>query len=189
MDFPVLQTARLALRELNLADKEALFRIFSDEGVTGFYNIPTFTSLQDSQKLLERRISRYWTGKGISWGITLRGSRELIGGCSFNAWLHGRSVGELGYELARPYWNQGIMTEALTAVIRYGFETARLQRAQAWVMPQNVASARVLAKLGFTDRGVRENMGYWNGRFHDLTYFVLLSSHYRQQQESQKRDA
>lgn len=182
IQFPQLETERLILRELRLADADALFRIFSDETVTTFYNIKTFTSLDDSRELLERRISRFWTGRGLSWGITLRGDDELIGGCGFNIWLQKRTVGELGYELARPFWNRGIMTEALQAVVQFGFEELRLQRAQAWVIPENKASARVLLKLGFEDRGVRQNQGYWDGRFHDLALFVKLASDDKQLQ-------
>ncbi|KAA3664477.1 MAG: N-acetyltransferase, partial [Chloroflexi bacterium] len=118
MQFPELLTDRLCLRELKVSDQSDLFRIFSDPDVTKFYNINAFRSLEDSLALLERRQQRFYKGQGIHWGITLReDGNRLIGCCGFNAWKPRQQIGEIGYELERPYWNQGIMTEALTALL------------------------------------------------------------------------
>lgn len=175
MAFPTLQTNRLLLRELHMGDHVSLFHIFADAEVTRFYNLQRFKTMEDSLALLEKRRGRFWRGKGINWAITLPPSNTLIGCCGFNAWRQGGVVGEIGYELARPFWNQGIMTEALHAILHYGFKTVNLQKIEAWVLPENGASARVLAKLGFKSLGVREGKGYWGGRFHDLEHFLLES--------------
>jgi len=174
--FPHLETDRLILRELRLdaADKAAVFQIFSDAHVTRYDTVRTFTHLAQARVVLERRINRFWRGKGIRWGITLKGNDRLIGSCGFTWLRQRRGTGELGYELARSYWNRGIMTEALAAVITYGFSQRRLNNIEAWVVPGNKASARVLLKLGFQSEGVVPRKGYWNGRFHDLELFSLL---------------
>ena len=176
MRFPSILTDRLLLRELRLSDQEALFHIFSDPQVTEFYNLDAFHSLEDSLALLERRKGRFYNGRGIHWGITRREDEDtLIGCCGFNAWYLRRQAGEIGYELERPFWNQGIMTEALQAILIYGFKYKKLAVVEAWVMPGNHASMRVLTKLGFQTKGVQEGKGYWNGRFHDLELFLLNS--------------
>ena len=59
----------------------------------------------------------------------------------------------LGYDLARPHWNRGIMTEALTAVLPFGFEKMALNRIEALVITGNEASYRLLARLGFQQEG------------------------------------
>ena len=177
MQFPRINTNRLCLRELELFDKEALFRIFSDPEVTRFYNVNAFHSIEDSLALIERRKNRFVKDRGIHWGITFReDEKTLIGCCGFNALNFLRCNGEIGYELERPFWNQGIMTEALQAVLSYGFDYKMLNSVEAWVMPGNHASARVLTKLGFETKGVQEGKGYWNGRFHDLEQFYLHAS-------------
>lgn len=175
--FPKLQTERLILREFRLdeADQMALYRIFADGRVTRFYNVKTFTKPEQAWNMLRRRRDRFWHGRGVRWAITLKGNDELIGSCGFNAVNKKKGVGELGYELARPYWNQGIMTEAVRAAVEYGFDQLGLGRIEAWVVPENRASANLLMKLGFQSEGVQSGKGYWNGRFHDLELFSMLA--------------
>lgn len=175
--FPQLETERLILREFRLDedDQMALFRIFSDSRVTRYYNLNTFTEPQEAWRLLHRRRGRFWQGRGIRWAITLKGKDEIIGSCGFNSLNKKKQMGELGYELARPFWQQGIMTEAVNAAVTYGFTELALCRLEAWVMPANRASANLLLKLGFQSEGVLAGKGYWDGRFHDLELFSLLA--------------
>lgn len=174
--FPQLETERLILREFRLdeADHMAIFRLFSDKRVTRYYNVLTFTEPEEAWRMLQRRHNRFWQGRGIRWAITLKGHDELIGSCGFNSLNKKQNAGELGYELARPFWNQGIMTEAVAAATAYGFDQLGLKRLEAWIMPENRASANLLLKVGFQSEGIFEGKGYWNGRFHDLELFSLL---------------
>jgi [ribosomal protein S5]-alanine N-acetyltransferase len=80
----------------------------------------------------------------------------------------------LGYELAPAYWGQGMMTEALTAVLRYTFTLMALNRVEAYVVPQNAPSIALLQKLGFVNEGLMREYGYWGQTFHDLYLFALL---------------
>ena len=175
--FPQLETERLILREYQLdeADQMALFRIFSDSRVTRYYNLKTFTEPDEARRLLHKRYGRFWQGRGIRWAIVPKGHDALIGSCGFNALNYKTKVGELGYELARPYWQCGIMSEAVSAIVAYGFQHLPLNRIEAWVMPANRASVNLLLKLGFQSEGVLERKGYWDGRFHDLELFTLLA--------------
>lgn len=171
-EFPMLETERLLLRELADTDVDAMFAVFADPQVTRFYNVPTFERREEAELIVDKRRKRFWSGRGVCWGIARKVDDVLLGTCGFNAWAMRRQVGDLGYELGRPYWNQGIMTEALTAVVAYGFDTLQLSQQRAWVMPNNVASAHVLTKLGFDSQGVQAARGYWSGRFHDLELFM-----------------
>jgi ribosomal-protein-alanine N-acetyltransferase len=171
--FPRIETANLTLRELDEHDLSALFHIFSDPEVTRFYNIPTFTCQGDAKSLLDRRRNRFYKQQGICWGMTFQEQEEeIVGTCGFNAWHRQKKVGDLGYELSRDYWNQGVMTEALRAVVIYGFDVLGLVQQRAWVMPENKASAKVLTKIGFQSKGVQLARGYWNSQFHDLELFT-----------------
>ncbi|MEZ4594949.1 MAG: GNAT family protein [Chloroflexota bacterium] len=183
--FPQLETERLLLREYHLdeTDQMALFRIFSDSRVTRYYNLKTFTDPDEALHLLHKRHDRFWQGRGIRWAIVPKGHDELIGSCGFNALNYKTKVGELGYELARPYWQRGIMSEAVGAIVAYGFHHLPLKRIEAWVMPQNRASANLLLKLGFQSEGILEKKGYWQGRFHDLELFSLLAEQWHTAQK------
>lgn len=172
LPFPDLETNRLQLRELHDSDLDQFFKIFSDPLVTEFYNIKTFVKRKQAEELLERRLDRFYNDKGICWAIVPKSVGHIVGTCGFNAWFKQRQVGDLGYELARPFWNQGLMTEALEAVVKFGFEEIGLIQQRAWVIPENQASARVLLKLGFESKGVQLARGYWDNTFHDLELFT-----------------
>ena len=184
--FPELETERLRLRQFRLdeADQLGLFQLFSDDRVTRYYNINSFTEIAQAQSMLRRRYDKFWHGKGIRWAITLKEDDALIGSCGFNSLSRKKKEGELGYELARPFWNQGIMTEAIRAATDYGFTQQALSRIEAWIIPENRASANLLIKLGFQSEGVLERKGYWDGRFHDLELFSMLAEQWEMQKET-----
>jgi len=73
---------------------------------------------------------------------------QLIGSCEIE-YLDETDEYELGYALGKAYWGQGIATEAAQAAVRFGFESAKLDRIIAVVVPENIASWRVLEHVGF----------------------------------------
>ena len=177
--FPQLETERFVLRQLRLADAEALFAILSDEQVTEFYDDEPFAEISQAREQIEAWNSGYDARRCIRWGISRKEHDLLVGTCGyygFHTW-HGRA--SLGYELARPCWRQGMMTEALEAVIGFGFGQVGLNRIQAVVMPGNVGSERLLEKLGFQREGVLREYENWGdkGRV-DVTMFSLLRREY-----------
>ena len=80
----------------------------------------------------------------------------------------------LGYHLDVDYWNKGIMTEVLGAVVRFLYERTDAHRLQATVHAEHRASIRVLEKVGFRREGVLRGRAYWHGRFCDLYMYALL---------------
>jgi ribosomal-protein-alanine N-acetyltransferase len=81
---------------------------------------------------------------------------------------------ETGYDLNRAYWGRGVMREAMSAVLSYGFTTLELHRIEAIIDIQNVRSKTLLEKLGFTYEGNLRQRYYMDGRFEDEHYFGLL---------------
>ena len=88
---------------------------------------------------------------------------------------HG-SRGEIAYDVVRARWRQGVMAEVLPAVLHYGFATLGLHRIEATVTPGNVASVRLLQRLGFRREGLLRGHGYWKGGFQDVELFARLST-------------
>ena len=86
----------------------------------------------------------------------------------------------IGYDLKPEYWNNGIITEALIEIIRAAFAgvlpCGPLHRIQADTIPGNVASEKVLLKLGFKEEGIRRECAYLRGSYHDMKCFGLLRS-------------
>ena len=174
--FPCIETPRLLLRELQREDAETVFRIFSDPEVMKYYDMDVFTAIEQAEALIERQRQRFEQKERFRWGIALKESNRIIGTGGYVAWNRLWCNAELGYDLARSYWGQGMMAEAARAMIQFGFERMGLHRSEAEVMPDNSASVRLLHKLGFQEEGVLHERSFWKGAFHDLVMFALLKS-------------
>ncbi|WP_437306723.1 GNAT family N-acetyltransferase [Sorangium sp. So ce388] len=172
--FPVLMTPRLRLRALEPGDAERVFRIQSDPEVVRYAGRGPDRSLADSEQRIAVVIAGVRENTSIRWGITLAESGELIGSGGFWRWNKPHRWAEIGYELLPAHWNRGIMTEALRAILRFGFESMDLHRVEAQLDPENRASARVVERLGFTREGQHRQNWYYDGRYTDTAVYGLL---------------
>ncbi|BAY08440.1 GNAT family N-acetyltransferase [Calothrix sp. NIES-2098] len=175
-NFPQLTTENLILRETTLNDTPAVFQIFADDAVTKYHDVETATNIEQAQFLIQRRAERFQNQQAIRWGIARKEDNAIVGSCGYS--IRNRFQAEIGYELARDYWRKGLMTEALSAIIQWGFEQLDLNRIEAFVMLENNASIQLLKKLQFVEEGVLREYGFWKGRFHDLKIFSLLKKDY-----------
>jgi [ribosomal protein S5]-alanine N-acetyltransferase len=173
--FPQLETSHLILRRMQGTDSGAVFRILADEAVTRYYDDETFTEIAQASDQIKAWENGFINKRCIRWGIARKGEQEIIGSCGyygFHAW-HMRA--SIGYELARACWRQGIMTEALEAIIDLGFREMSLNRIDAVVIPENSASIKLLEKLGFQNEGLLKEYENWGSKgFADLCMLALL---------------
>lgn len=172
--FPVLTTPRLRLRALGPGDAERIFRIQSDPEVTRYFGRAPFTAVAEAEERIATAIASVREHTSIRWGITLEDSGELLGTAGFWNWNKPHRWAEIGYELLPAFWGRGIMTEALRAILAFGFESMDLHRVTAQIDPENLASARVLERLGFTREGQHRQNWYYDGRFTDTAVYGLL---------------
>ena len=177
--FPHLETDRFVLRKLRLSDAESLFAILADEEVTKFYDDETFTEIDQAREQIKSWASGFKERRCIRWGIARREDDIVVGTCGYYGFHGWHRRGSLGYELARSYWRQGIMTEALDAIIGFGFRQVGLNRVQAVVMPGNEGSEKLLEKLGFQREGVLREYENWGKKgYVDVLMFSLLRYEY-----------
>ncbi len=170
--FPILETERLILRELQSGDAEAIFRFLSNEEIVRYYDQPMM-NLQQARSLIQRQHMRFENGEAIRWGITVKGHKKVVGTCGFFRDITNFYAG-ISYILDRPYWNKGIMTEALQVMMPFGFNSYQLNRVEAHIARPNQASQRVLEKLGFQEEGILRQRLFENNHFHDEKVFALL---------------
>lgn len=114
------------------------------------------------------------TGAKPPWGITLTGKDTVIGSCGFHHFSPGFHRAETGYELNRTFWGKGIMFEAMSAILTYGFSELDLHRVEAIIDIANERSKGLLLKLGFTYEGNLRQRYPFRDRFEDEHYFGLL---------------
>lgn len=172
--FPVLQTARLILREVRPADAADVLVFRGDPYVQRFNSEPLKT-LQEAAVFIEEALQQRATQAGFGWAITLRGQDRVLGGVSLHAWEKYHRRAEVGYDLARAFWGQGIGSEAVRAVLTFGFTQLNLNRIEAATIADNHESVNLLKKLGFRLEGLRRGYSWEeDGTFHDSAMFGLL---------------
>jgi len=176
--FPTLETERLVLRDFRPPDAPAVLDIFSRENVTRTLDMAPMTDLSQAETKVRTRIRIFEKDLGIRWAITLQDQGDtVIGSCGYYLLNREWHSCEIGYELHPRIWRQGIMSEALTAIIDFAYSDRfffPLNRIQALTHTFSQPSIGLLAKLGFQPEGIRREYGYWLGRFHDLCSFSLL---------------
>ena len=172
--FPALMTDRLLLRQLLPADAEALFAIKSDLEVTKHYGQEPHQSQAESLAWIQRRQDSFARRADIVWCLTLTGEDRLIGTCTLWNLDPGYHCGEVGYELHLVYGKQGIMREAVAAILTFGFSELGLHRIEATPFAENADSKNLLLKLGFRHEGTLRQRHYFRDRYLDQLYFGLL---------------
>ncbi|MEC2303066.1 GNAT family N-acetyltransferase, partial [Bacillus cereus] len=133
MGFPKLETERLRLRELTLLDAETMFQYFSKESVIRYFGMDSFENIEQAKTTIQTFKNRYEEGSVFRWGIEKKGTGQLIGTCGFHLINNNHKRAEIGYELDDTYWGQGYASEALQAILAYGFEMLQLIRIAAVV--------------------------------------------------------
>ena len=151
----LLETPRLRFREWTEADAPALFKYASDPEVGPRAGWPPHRSLEESAAVIRDIFSN-----GRTWALELKETGEPIGCMGYYAYGEsnipiGPDDAELGYWIARPYWNQGLCTEALRALIDYCFNVLGFHILWCDFFVDNPASGRVMSKCGFRDTGTQ----------------------------------
>lgn len=172
--FPSLTTNRLFLRQIQPEDAEDLFATFSDEEAMQFYGHEPHRSVDETHALIEQIQAHYARREAIRWGITLKGEDRVIGSCGFHHFDAGFHRAETGYELRRAFWGQGLMTEAVSAILTCGFDFLGLHRVEAIIDIANERSKGLLLKLGFSYEGNLRQRYFFRDQFEDEHYFGLL---------------
>lgn len=172
--FPILETERLVLRQITVADADDLFAIFSDEQTMEYWSCRPYTSVSQASMLIESLEETIRQETGIHWAITLRSENRLIGRCGFNEWRKQHRRGEISYIIARNAWGKGTVSEALRVMLDYGFKEMNLHSVEAGVTPGNEGSTRLLERLGFRLEGHLRESYLAEDRFVDSLIYSLL---------------
>jgi ribosomal-protein-alanine N-acetyltransferase len=160
-----LTTNRLILRPLSFADADVMFENWTqDPLVVKHLSWKPHLSLDETKRIVSYWMSNYPDPKFYLWGIQLK-TGKLIGTISIHTIHDAFQRAEIGYALMRSMWGQGYATEAVHAVLAFGFEKVGFNRLEAYYALANEASGRVLVKAGMRKEGVlrqyyRSNVGF-----------------------------
>lgn len=176
--FPAIETDRLIMREIVLRDMEAIFDIFSSENVMKYYGMFPLEEMEQAERLIINFRDGFDNEKSIRWALTLKESGEFIGTCGFHNMQIRSFRAEIGYEISEAHWNKGYITEAIRAMLEFGFGVMGLNRIEALVYPENVGSHKALEKLGFKEEGLLREYAFFREKFQDLIMHSLLRTEY-----------
>jgi RimJ/RimL family protein N-acetyltransferase len=163
----IAETERLLLREYVEDDAEALFRLNSDPEVMRFVPDGPLPSIEAARKTLsDRSIADYRKHGFGRWACILKSTGENIGFAGLK-YLPEFGEIEVGFRFMRAHWGRGLATEAALASVRYGFTDLGLKQIIGLVMPENLASVRVLQKAGLH---YAETVTCWG---HEFSKYVI----------------
>lgn len=185
MNWDNVETKRLLLKGWDTSDIPFLFKHFSDEFVCKYlYDAEPFTAVEEAEQMVEFFSNE--NNKGSNrWVIIDKSNNQRIGTCGYMFWDTDNHSIEIGYDLQQSYSQKGIMTEALTAVIDLAFYEKGINRIQAITSVSNVASCKLLEKLGFQKEGIVRDKHYFRGNYYDHYCYSLLKREWKQQDAPQ----
>lgn len=172
-----IETNRLILRRFELTDAQAMYRNWaSDPEVTKYLTWPTHPSVEITTMVLEDWVKAYEQADCYQWAIVLKEIREPIGSIAVVKQDERVGMMHIGYCLGRAWWHKGIMSEALSAVMDFGFDVVGAERIEARHDPRNPHSGHVMLKCGMQYEGTLR-MADWNNQgVCDAACYALLKS-------------
>jgi [ribosomal protein S5]-alanine N-acetyltransferase len=172
--FPVLETEHLLLRRITKKDAEDIYAFRKEPEVMQYIGKPTAKSVKDVKELISKIDDGINSNSNIAWGITVKPSSVVIGTIGFHSVEKYHYRAEVGYMLNQNYWNKRLGSEALEAVLRFGFLSMNLHSIEAKLDSANVASKKLLTKFNFVTEAYFKENYYFEGQFQDTEVCSLL---------------
>ena len=164
-EWKPLETEHLLLRKLQLGDVYEYYeRLFGDADVSRYMLFDPHQTIMESLESVQRKLKRYEEENFYCWAVERKEEAGLIGLVELLRFDEQADTCSFVYMLGCNYWNQGYGTEMLKAVFQYAFEELEVERILADHMTENVASGRVMEKVGMkhigTETGKYEKLGF-----------------------------
>ena len=173
-----LQTSRLHLRELSLADLKVVHHLHYLPEVDEFNTLGIPDSLATTEHLLADWLVQQQAAPRTSYIFYAQriDSKEFVGLIALSLGKANFKNGEVWYKFMPAHWGQGLTTEALTELLKFGFDHLHLHRIEAGCAVENVASIRVLEKAGMTREGRKRQILPIRGNWVDNYFFAILET-------------
>jgi ribosomal-protein-alanine N-acetyltransferase len=173
-DHPTLETERLVLREVTVADAADLHEYFSDPETAVYVPHTALTSISQTEEILARNAKYLAEKESFRFAIERKVDGKVIGTLD----LHNISIQnhrmEVGFVLTRAYWGFGYMAEAVKEVIRFAFEEMGMHRIEAECETENIRSIRLLERCGMMREAIRMENDINKGRFVSNYVYAII---------------
>ena len=175
----VIETPRLTIRLVAQEDLPALLEVNADDVATRYLPYASWRGMDDAQAWFDRATGRLEKREAAQFVMVLRESGRCIGSCLLFKFDEPSARAEVGYVLGREHWGHGYMFEAMKALVDFAFDRLGLRRLEAEIDPRNMASSRLLERLGFAKEGHLRERWDSKGEISDSGLYGLLRSDVR----------
>jgi len=177
-----IETERLLLRAFEMSDAPSVWKNWaSDAASQALLSEPVYATLEETQALVQRYIGQYDCADRIRyrWAIIVKSSGECVGQVAY-FWVDTENhFGELEYCVGRAFRRQGYCTEAVRAIMAYGFEQIHFHKIQICHKAGNEPSRGVILKCGLTYEGTLRDFFFMDGAYVDRLYYSMLESEWK----------
>lgn len=174
LDMPCVETERLFLRPMEEDDVCDMFAYMSNPQVMKYLSLKPHVDIEETWRSMHGYYLN-WEKRGVPtvWAMVHKEDDKVIGNLEIHTIED--DIGEIGYLLHEEYWNQGLMREALRALVQTGFSHVGLRRIEAYVAKEHKASITVLKHCGFVQEGMlRQGAMLSDGKYHDMILLSIL---------------
>lgn len=175
---PRLETERLLLRKLAPKDAADMYEYSCRPETSEYLLWSPHTHLSFTADLIRYLQNEYEIGRYFDFAVIYKENMKMIGTAGLTSIDEKNSSCEVGYVLNPDYWNKGIATEALQAVMNFAFCELNFNRVEAKYMAGNEASRHVMEKCGMTHEGIQRSKLFVKGKFRDIGVCAILRSEY-----------
>lgn len=176
--FPTIKTPRLTLRKVERSDIKDLFEFCRYSESCEYSEWNPHKSIADTKSFVSWLLLSYKKHTCTVWAIVENTSKKVIGTCNFTSIDDSYKIAEIGYCLSKDYWGKGVATEAVSALISFGFRRIGLKRIQARIMVENTRSVRVVQKLGMEYEVTLKKAIYFNSKSQDIMVWAIIDNRY-----------
>ncbi len=177
-ELPLIKTNNLLLRKLTLADADDVYAYARIPQVTKYVIWEPHQSKTESENFIQLLHELFEKKEQLIWGIEFEPDKKIVGTIGFNSLSYQHSCAEIGYAISDKYWNKGIATEALKAILKYGFDELELNRQEAHCKEENIASEKVMLRAGMSYEGTLREKIFMKGEFWTMKMFSILRKEY-----------
>ncbi len=175
----LIETERLILRKFKLTDAEGMYNNWaSDDDVTRYITWATHKNIEETKEVVSKYVTESEKNNYYHWCIELKETGEQVGSIGAFRLFDDLQLFEVGYCIGKKFWNMGITTEAMHALIKFFFEEVGVNRIEARHDTKNPASGVVMKKSGMQLEGILRQAGKNNTGICDSAVYAILKENY-----------
>jgi ribosomal-protein-alanine N-acetyltransferase len=176
--IPTLETPRLILRKILPRDEEDMYEYSRDPETSKYLLWEPHTSRSYTKGHISYLQYLYQNARFFDWALIEKKSGKMIGTCGFTEIYERKKTAEVGYVLSPLFHRQGIAPEALGRIMEYGFETLGLKKLSGRFMEDNLASQKVLLKMGYCEDTEKKEYFYKRGKKQRILTYSITKEEY-----------